>query len=252
MKRLAAAVFVLLSLCAMARADETGKKGRAVFEKFKPAVISVRVVVSVSAGGNSRDTEGWANGAVLDATGLSIVALSFLDPTDLYAKMGDTESGNTTVKIASLRMILAGGEEIPAEVVLRDKDLDLAYIRPTDQAKAPFPNVDLAQTTEPQLLDEVVIITQLGEVARRAHSASIDRVETIVEKPRHYFMVGEHRANAVLSAPVFSLEGQFIGLGAMRAISAAGDGGMGDNVVVVIVPAKDIKEGIAQVPAPKG
>jgi len=251
MLRIALSLLAVLALSTFAQADEIAEKGRAVFEKFKPAVISVRVVVSVSAGGNSQDTEGWANGAVLDPTGLCVVALSFLDPTDLYAKMGDQNGGSTAVKIASLRLILAGGEEIPAEVVLRDKELDLAYIRPTEAPKAPYANVDLEHVNEPQLLDHVLIITQLGEVARRAHSASLERIETIVDKPRHYFMVGEHRANAVLSAPVFSLEGQFIGFGAMRAINSTGNGGMGDNVLVVIVPAKDIKDGVTQVPAPK-
>lgn len=62
-------------------------------------------------------------------------------------------------------------------------------------------------------------------------------------------MIGEHRANAVLSTPVFTLDGQFIGIGAMRAIRSSSGGGMGDNVVVVIVPAKEIKDGISQVPA---
>lgn len=252
MQRIALSLLAAMVLCVSVVADEVAEKGRAVFEKFKPAVISVRVVVSVSAGGNSQDTEGWANGAVLDQSGLCVVALSFLDPTDLYAKMGDQNGGSTSVKIASLRLILADGTEIPAEVVLRDKELDLAYLRPTEAPKTPYANVDLEKVAEPQLLDEVVIITQLGEVARRAHSVSVDRIETIVDKPRHYFMLGEHRANAVLSAPVFSLDGQFIGLGAMRAINSAGDGGMGDNVLVVIVPAKDIKDGVTQVPAPKG
>lgn len=233
----------------VAHADEAGDKGRAVFEKYKAAVITVSVVVSVSAGGDSRDNQGWANAAIVDPSGLAVVALSFIDPSDIYSKMGD--SGSTSVKVSSLDMILSEGVELPAEVVLRDKDLDLAYIRPIKAPDSPLPSLDLQSTAEPQVLDDVVIISQLGKVARRAHSVGIERIETVVEKPRQYFMLGEHRANSVLSAPVFTLDGQFVGVGAMRAINSDGDGGYGENVLVVIVPAKDVKDGIAQVPPAK-
>ena len=62
-------------------------------------------------------------------------------------------------------------------------------------------------------------------------------------------VLGEHRAAALMCAPAFTLDGKFVGIGAMRAIKAQGDVGMGDNMLVVIVPARDIQEGMAQVPA---
>lgn len=247
--------FLLLAslsvLSAFATADEAGEKGRAVFEKYKGAVITVNVVVSVSDGGDARDNQGWANAVVIDPSGLAVVALSFIDPTDIYSKMGDRDGG-ASVKVASLNMILSEGVELPAEVALRDKELDLAYIRPVKAPESPLASLDLNATAEPRVLDEVVLITQLGKVARRAHSAAVERIEAVIDKPRQYFMLGEHRANAALSAPVFTLDGQFVGFGAMRAITADSDGGFGDNVLVVIVPAKDVKEGAAQVPPAKG
>ena len=243
---------LLLGAClatAPAKADEAAEKGRAVFAKYKSAVVTVRVVVSISAGGNADDNEGWANGAIVDPSGLTVVALSFIDPTGIYAKMAEPGGDQPNVKVTLLRMILEDGTDIPAEVILRDNDLDLAFIRPTEAPKTPFPNIDLNNAAEPALLENVLVISQLGEVARRAHSAALERIETVIEKPRSYYLLGEHRASAVLSAPVFSLEGQFIGIGAMRAIAGAGGGGLGDNVLVVIVPAKDVKESAAQVPA---
>lgn len=239
---------ITLVLVQAACCDEIAEKGRAVYTKYKAAVVTVRVVVAVTDGGDTSNSEGWANGAVLDSSGLTVVALSFLDPTGILDKLDDQAGPQPAVKIASLQMIQEDGTELPAEVVLRDNDLDLAFLRPVEPPKAPLPSVDLGNAAEPKLLDNVVILTQLGEVARRAHSVAIERIETIVEKPRKYYMVGEHRSESVMSAPVFSLEGQFIGIGAMRAITGRGDGDISDSMLVIIVPAADIKDGTTQVP----
>jgi len=241
-------VFGLLVLGARGAAgDALAEQGRAVFERYRPAVVTVKVVVSISAGGESQENEGWANGTIVDARGLTVLALSFLDPTDIYQKLGDRDGG-TSVRVASLRMILDEGRELAAEVVLRDKDLDIALIRPIAPPAEPLPFVAVGENAVPQLLEPVAIITQLGEVARRAHSVSIERIETVVEKPMRYFMVGDHKASAVLSAPVFTLDGKLVGVGAMRAITSSQGGGFGENVLVVIVPAATILESIAQVP----
>ena len=243
------AALVAIGLLQVALADDIAEKGRAVFQKYKDTVVTVRVAVSVSDGSGSDDNGGWANGAIVDPSGLTVVALSFLDPTGIYAKLDDQNSPQPNVKITSLRIIFEDGNEVPATVVLRDNDLDLAFIRPIEPPKSPLPSVDLSNSAEPKLLDNVVILSQLGEVARRAHSAAIERIETVVDKPRHYFMVGAHRSDTILSAPVFTLEGQFIGIGAMRAIAGATETDPSDSVLVVIVPAKDIKDGAAQAPA---
>src|SRR5690606_18667096 len=123
-----------------------------------------------------------------------------------------------TSQVVSLTLLASGNREIPCEVVVRDRDLDLAMVRPLSPPETPMPFVDITKVGEPQMLDQVLVLAQLGEVARRAHTAMVDRVETIVERPRKYYVLGEHRANTVISAPVFTLDGGFVGMGVMRAI----------------------------------
>ena len=229
-------------------ADDLADKGRTVFEKNKGAVITVQAVVSVSFGQEEQEQEIWANGTVVDPTGVSVLSLMLVDPLAALADYEDLP-GEATSKIVSLKMILHDSTELPAEVVLRDKDLDLAFVRPVQKPDKPMACVDMANVAKPQLLDVVAIITQLGEVARRAHSVLLERIETVIEKPRTYYVIGQHRANDVLSSPVLTLDGKFIGMGAIRSMKGTQSHrqSRGDRLVTVVA-AEDVKEALTHVP----
>ncbi len=230
-----------------AYADEVADQGRALLTSYKDAVVTVEIVTSISWGGEKQENESWSNGVIINPAGLTVLSLSAVDPLALYSAMGESIE-EATSQVVSLTLLMSGNKEIPCEVVVRDRDLDLAMVRPLSPPETPMTYVDITKVGEPQILDEVLVLAQLGEVARRAHTAMIDRIETVVEKPRKYYVMGEHRANTVISAPVFTLDGGFVGMGVMRAIRSKNGGGMGDNVLVIIVAAKDIQTMATHVP----
>lgn len=243
-----APVFIILLLAGVSgSSDETAEKGRAVLAAHKDAVVTVRTVLSLSFGNSPEERTNEANGTVISADGLTVLSLTSVDPSNLMSKMG---SGRKEVvsKVTGMKMILADGSELDAEVVLRDVDLDLAFVRPLVKPAAPMPYVDLAAAGNPDVLDELVILAQLGQVARRAHSVLVERVETVIDKPRKFYVLGEHRARAIVCSPAFTLDGAFVGIGVFRSITSDASGGMGDNVLVVIVCASDIQEAAQQVP----
>jgi len=228
-------------------ADATGEKGRALLEANKAAVVTVVATLSISYGGNDRESETWANATVIDPTGLCVLSLTPLDPSAQYKRLEDGAPEMTT-KVKGLKMLLPDEAEIPAEVVLRDTELDLAFVRPTEKPEAPMAHVDLSDPGTPQLLEEIAVVGQLGKVARRAHAVMIDRIECVLDKPRTFYVVGEHRARHVLCSPAFTLDGKFVGIGVFRTIRSKTQRGLGGDTLVVIVPAEDIKEGMGQVP----
>ena len=230
-----------------ARADEVADQGRALLAAHKDAVVTLEIVTSISFGGEKEENESWSNGMIIDPSGLTVLSLSAVDPLALYAAMGESLE-EATSQVVSLKL-LGDNKEIPCEVVVRDRDLDLAIVRPLSPPEQPMPYVDISKASDPQILDRVMVLAQLGEVARRAHTAMVDRIETVVERPRKYYVLGAHRATTVISAPVFTLDGGFVGMGVMRAIRSKSGGGMGDNVLVIIVAAKDIQAMVAHVPA---
>jgi S1-C subfamily serine protease len=250
--RFAAMVLALAGLTAVftpgyASADEAAQQGRAVFDAVKGSVITIEAVISVSYGQEEQEDKQEANATVISADGLAVLSLSAIDPASIIQSLGDSAKDVTT-KLVSLKMVFAEGNEAPADVVLRDKDLDLAFVRPTAKAAQPLACVSLDSAASAALLDPVVVIGQLGAVAQRSHVAFIDRVEGLVEKPRKFFILGEHRARQVVCSPVFTMDGKFVGIGVMRAVKTDSSA-MGDNVLVVVVPGEQIKELVAQVPA---
>ncbi|MCC6143656.1 MAG: trypsin-like peptidase domain-containing protein, partial [Candidatus Hydrogenedentes bacterium] len=229
-------------------ADEVAEKGRAVLEANKAAVITLQTIVEVSFGGQSRESEGEATGTIIQDDGLTIMSLTALDPTTMYENMGQ-QGGNVVSKVSSVTMLMGDGSEVPAKVILRDKDLDIAFVRPLNKPEAPLPFIDISNAGQPQLLDQIVVLMQLGQVGRREHAVMVDRIESILAKPRTLYVSADYRSRSFISSPGFTLDNQFVGLGVMRSIRTRNVSGMGSSALLVFVSGADIQETLAQVPA---
>ena len=117
---------------------------------------------------------------------------------------------------------------------------------------APLKYVDIQNSGTPEVLDQVIALNRLGQVAGREYSASVERIETIVKRPRTLYIPGDDPTLTGLGSPVFTLDGKFVGVSLLRVVSSTSGGsvlgGQRDNVLAVIVPASDIVEGAAQAP----
>ena len=195
------------------------------------------------------------------ADGLTVLALSTTDPTSLIENMmsgmGEMASQfKVDSDIADVKILLEDGTEIPAKVVLRDKDLDLAYVRPLEAPGAPLPVIDLAGSAEPAILDPVITLNRLGKVAGRTCAVSIERIQAIIRKPRIFYVPGNDPTHSGAGSPVFTTDGKVVGMIAVRTIKTEGGGGfagmfgggMGQGMIAVVVPAEDIREGAQQAP----
>ncbi len=241
--RHAALTLAILLATMAAHADRSAEKGRVVFEKYKDAVVTVHMVLNTSFQGQDQEQDTWTNGVVLSAGGLTAIPLTSADPYASYARALPPEKRRDIETRVSRMEIVVQGERVAAESVIRDSDLDLLLLRPLEVPAKPWVHTGLDHIGVPGLLEETVVIMQLGEVARRAHTAMIARVEAVITKPRPYYHLGEDRSDGLIAAPAFTLDGAFIGLGVYRTVQ-----GGGDNVAVIILPASEIAEVAAQVP----
>lgn len=243
--------------------DEIASQGRKVLEKNRSAVITIEVVLKQQvsfAGSASRDNESKSEitGTVISPDGLTVVSLSEIDPSNIFdIMMAGTQRGdvNMTTEVRSAKFLMADDSEVPAEVVLRDKDLDMAFLRPIEKPTNTYVHVDFTSSAKVDYLDPVVSINRLGRVARRAHTLSIERIEAVVEKPRRFYVPGNDPTNTGLGSPAFSLDGKPIGVFLLRAIKTADTGGLssmfgglGEGIITVLLPGADIADGAAQAP----
>ncbi|MFP6581971.1 MAG: serine protease [Candidatus Hydrogenedentota bacterium] len=245
----------------LSHADDLASKGRTILEARKATVITIELVINQKfsfPGMPSDDMEMKieATGTLIGADGLTVVSLTETDPSALFesmmAGMGQMDGFKIDSEIKTLKMILADNTELDAEVVLRDKDLDMAFIRPVTKPEEALPHVNLSESGDPKHLDHVVNISRMGRVVRRAHAVSTQRVSAIVTKPRKFYIVGSSSTlQSGVGAPAFTTDGHLIGVYFLRVIkSSSGNpfAGPEDNMAVILLPAIDIREAAEQAP----
>jgi len=244
-------------------ADELADKGREIFKKYQRTVVTVQVVQKTTfsmpgQGSPSRETKQDITGTVVDASGLTVLALSACDPSGMYesmmAGMAEEEAQfKMETELTDVKILLDDGTELPAEVVLRDKDLDLAFIRPKTKPASPLAAIDLSKSAQAQVLDQVITLNRLGNAAGRAYAASVERITAVVQKPRTFYIPDSTMTATSLGSPAFALEGNILGVFVMRTISSKSGMGMfnfrPDGLTSIILPAADVLKAARQAPA---
>lgn len=240
-------------------ADEAAERGRDILAGNRDAVVTLQIVINQKisfpgAASQNRESKSESSGTVISPDGLTLMSLSETDPSSIVEAMmaGSGQNVQMETEVRDIKILLQDGTEVPAEVILRDKDLDMAFVRPVAKPSAPLKYIDLENVGTPQVLDQVIALNRLGQVAGREYSASVERIETVVKRPRTLYIPGDDPTLTGLGSPVFTLDGKFVGVSLLRVVSGTGSGsvlgGQRDNVLAVIVPASDIAEGAAQAP----
>lgn len=219
-----------------------------------PAVVMVLATVKlhINVGGReqSSDQTAQANATVLDNTGLTVLSLSSLQPDDVLTRtLSQRVAAGTKVDVTSepsdIRMHVADGRELPARLVLRDEDLDLAFLRPADPPATPLSYVD-APSAAPSLMDLVTIVQRTNEATGWMTAGSFGTVQLIIDKPRTYYQIAiPTMGGAGLGSPLFDVAGRFVGVVVMRKTGARG------ALTPGVLSAADIRDVAKQAPPGK-
>lgn len=245
---------------APAHADDVAQGGRQVMDKWHDAVVTVEVVVKMSEtmegkeGGNN-ESKTDVTGIVVDPTGLVATSLSATDPADIMRRMMGSDSGDKysiNSQVTGVKIITGGGTEVPAKIVLRDKDRDLVFIRPSKKLDKEMMAVDLSKGTKPAVLDQIVMLHRLGKLTRRSIAASVGRMQAMIQVPRLYY-VPDGGLLEQPGAAVFGMDANPVGMVVMKFGSPSGGrmsaSGMADMLAVIVLPTEDILEAAKQAPA---
>ena len=257
MKRLIA-LGLLLSLCAPAAPAAQGPDAvaaaRKLYEEKQDSLVVVLAVASIqaSAGGQTAPAQEQkieTLGTVIDPSGLTVISYSGIDPSAAaQGRKVRTPQGMVTLEIKvdfkEVKIRLADGTEVPANLVLTDKDLDLAFVLPdakSDEAQgATFKPVDLAKAAKGKVLDEVIMVARLGKSRDRRPVVRIGRVAAVVKKPREFYVTSVNAPGA----PVFTAAGEIVGVAVHRMFDGKPSG-------TVILPAADLRDSAKQALAKK-
>lgn len=259
-------VAVLLASTGLGQADETAIAGNKIMNSCKDAIVKVEVVVQNKWMMNgkeiqNRESKSEITGTVLDPSGLVLVSFTAIDPSKfmegLISGMGNEMKMKMDMKLTlkDVKVILPDETELDAKVVLRDKDLDMAFIRPTQKTAKPMASVKMSDQSHPRIMDEIVILSRLDKVASHAPSVMSTRISAVVIKPRTFY-VPQLAGGGMeyIGTPAFTLDGKLVGVVLMRVLTNEGGtgfsammGGTGAmGITAVIMPVSEILEASKQ------
>ena len=206
----------------MAWPHDRNKAAEDILNKWQDAVVTVKVVVNVRFVVEGRESDAMEEvietiATVIDSSGLAVLSYSSVDPMrilgDFLRQMQNVPNVSIESDITDVKMFMPDGNEIPATIVMRDNDLDLVFIRSIKETEKPANALELTEHTNGlSVMDEVFILTRLGDMTGRIPSISLYRIEAVVKKPRMFYVIDENVITGKLGAPVFSINGKLVGL----------------------------------------
>lgn len=240
---------------AMAASDAAA--GRALVKRYADAIVGVELVVTVKVKVGDREQPAREqrieiNGTVISPSGLTVTTLAGVDPQVQFdAARASQQAGGPRVELVGaefkeVKLRLADGKEVPARFVLKDADLDLAFMAPeTAEPGREYPHVNLADAADAVLLDRLFFVSRAPKTLQRVPLVRSTNILGIVEKPRRLYLLTE----LAIAAPVFEAEGKILGITLQHFANGRLSG-------VVVLPAADIADmakqaAIAQAAPPK-
>ena len=241
--------------------DEKGALMREIVAKHGEAVVSVRMAIKETMSMAEYGSEVSEYTQEIPATvilpgGLMVTSLMQLDPSAMMDSFyfDDEDGFDAKTEVTALH-VLRGSAEVAAEIVLRDADLDLAFLRPVEKPEAPWAHVDLAADGDVEAFDPIYLLARMGKVVKRLPTVQDTRIAGIIEKPRKLYVIGNYMGSGT---PAFSAPGACLGINVTRSLKIQANTGMGftsgfeSNMASIVVPGPDILELLEQVPPYEG
>jgi len=214
--------------------------GRALVQRYADAIVGVELVLitKVKMGDREqppREQRVDVNGTVISASGLTVTSLAAVDPQVQFdALRGSAQGGRMElvgVEFKEVKLRLADGKEVPAKFVLKDADLDLAFMAPeTAEAGRDYAHVKLDDATEGVVLADYFFVARAPKSLQRIPLVRGSEVIGIVEKPRRFFLVTDQS----VGTPLFDPQGRVLGISLQPFASG--------RASVIVMPAADIAE----------
>ena len=230
--------------------------GHDIADQLSDSIVTVRVIMTLkmSFGGQDQpeqEIQQELMGTVVTPDGLTLMPLSQFDPSGMLQKLYGARAAEFQMdtRVKNIVLIVNKKKEIKAREVLRDPDLDIALFKPVEKSQEPMICIDIRNTAEPGLLERVIALGRLGRVGDRETSVMTGEIQSIIHKPRTFYVPSSELASGGLALPVFNVRRELIGFVSMRIFApdanmnfAMGQG----NELAIILPASDVQEMVAQ------
>lgn len=240
----------ILAMLAAAAPPDLESVARSTAEQSGRAVVTVRLVLKLKLSGQEHEQKMEVPGVVIDPSGLTVASASSIDPSGALRRMVDAQRQRVTLEseVKETVLLLEDGTELDAVVVLKDTDLDLAFIRPRDAGLKLSAIALKPRAGTVPLLTRIFVLGRLGKLGNRALGVATGEVRAFVRGPAPYY-VTDGETSGFVGSLAYTADGVPLGIFVKRfATSIDGQaGGRGsDSVMTVLRPVDKVLELAAQ------
>lgn len=177
-----------------------------------PALVTIKYVMAIEAGGQSQEREAEAVGVMIDNNGLVLCA-----GVDMGAFPGGPRAG-LSVTPKKIRVLIGDDTEgVEATLVSRDSEVDLAWVRIDKPADKGYAHLDFAKSAQVAQGERVVLLTRLDKFFDRVIGVADIKVGAIAKKPRTLMVPAD--PIRTYGRPVFNESGAVVGYTVVQAPS---------------------------------
>jgi hypothetical protein len=175
--------------------------------------------------GAGEESKMETTGTIVDPSGLTVVSLSKMDPSGMLTKVlssmasgggeeggasGESQPMSVGCKFSDVKLRLADGTEVPAKLIMKEPDLDLAFIMPEKTGEGrKFNYINLADSGTVVVLDDLFTLGRFGKALNFQPAIGKMYVAGVVAKPRLSYAVNDA---GDLGVPAFTAAGKLVGI----------------------------------------
>ena len=188
---------------ALAPATRAEVGAHALEQMYKQASDATVILQFYFEGEEGRHIERDAMATIVNDSGLAITSIDYFPANTRFEDF------------KGLVMLIGNGanrKQVPAEIVGRDDDRKVAFLRPTADKNQPL-KLDYIHFTPTELKvgDELIVFGEIDKAFDYLRNLNVGRVSAVLEKPTKMYCPTLN-ARGVLGTPVFDATGQAIGL----------------------------------------
>lgn len=240
--------------------------GRKILNDYQDAVVNIKssAKLTISANGPGemqnmpqQEVEMESIAVAIDPSGLFLTSLAPMDPSaTMNGQTVETPMGELTLKVSAeikeIRLVLADGSEVLGDLVMKDPDLDVAFIRAradkVTEKKITFKTINLENSAKADILDTVLVLGRGGQNFNRRPLMDMKPISGVIPRPCTRYLVD----TALLGCPVFNADGKLLGLTATKKnVGQKLGSGKGDVASPVVLSVADFKDLAKQAAAVK-
>jgi len=228
-----------------------------VVDKHSGAYVTVKFVLKMSmpnmwGGGGDQENESEVTGVMIDPSGLVLCSNTQLGGfTSMFKRYMGSMGESITAVPTDLKVLVGDDTEgKDAELIARDSELDLAWVKIKEPGDTKYQAVDLSQGGDLSVGQEIYAIRRLGKYFGRAVVGMDGAIAGKTAKPRLLFVPSLGVVGGQ-GLPVFSGDGKVLGVIVQQfpdAPEAAGNPGamfgqmsqMQDSMMGFVLPVSEV------------